>query len=93
VAAHGAAVGVIGLLFLIAAWQADASEAGGLAGAFDWLGEQAYGHALVAALCVGLLAFSLFCFVNARWRIVPRVAGDKTETLARAVQRMAAGAL
>ena len=90
VAAHGTALGVVGLLFLTAAWQADPSEAGGLASAFDWLGEQAYGRALVAALCLGLLGFSLFCFVNARWRIVPRVAGDKTETLARAVQRLAA---
>lgn len=90
-AAHGVAISVIGLLFLLAAWRANPSQAGGLAGAFDWLGEQAYGRALVAALCVGLLGFSLFCFVNARWRIVPRVAGDKTETLARAVQRMAAG--
>jgi hypothetical protein len=48
---------------------------------------------LVAALCLGLLAFSLFCAVNARWRIVPRVAGDKTETLARAVKQVAARAL
>ncbi|WP_210529901.1 DUF1206 domain-containing protein [Rubellimicrobium arenae] len=90
VAAHGVALGVIGLLFLTAAWRADPSEAGGLASAFDWLGEQAYGRALVAALCLGLLGFALFCFVNARWRIVPRVAGDKTETLARAAQRLAA---
>ncbi len=76
-----------------AAWQADPSEAGGLAGAFDWLGNRPQGRALVAALCLGLLAFALFCFVDARWRIVPRVAGDKTETLARAVQRMTAGVL
>lgn len=92
-AAHGVAIAVIGLLFLLAAWRADPSQAGGLAGAFDWLGNQAYGRTLVAALCLGLLGFSLFCFVNARWRIVPRVAGDKTETLARAVRRMTAGAL
>ncbi len=90
-AAHGVAIAVIGLLFLLAAWRADPSQAGGLAGAFDWLGGRAYGQALVAALCLGLLGFALFCFVNARWRIVPRVAGDKTETLARAVQRMTAG--
>ena len=93
VAAHGVAIAVIGVLFLTAAWQADPSEAGGLAGAFDWLSDRPYGRALVAALCLGLLGFALFCFVNARWRIVPRVAGDKTETLARAVQRMAAGVL
>ena len=93
VAAHGAALLVIGVLFLIAAWQADPSEAGGLAGAFGWLGEQAYGRALVAALCLGLLAFSLFCFVTARWRVVPRVAGDKTETVARALRNVGARVL
>ncbi|TNC69506.1 DUF1206 domain-containing protein [Rubellimicrobium roseum] len=92
-AAHGTAVAVIGLLFLLAAWRANPQEAGGLAGVFDWLGEQAHGRILLALLCLGLLAFSLFCFVNARWRIVPRVAGDKTETLSRAVRRLAAGAL
>ena len=90
-AAHGVAIAVIGLLFLLAAWRADPSQAGGLAGAFDWLGSRAYGRLLVAALCLGLLGFVLFCFVNARWRVVPRVAGDKTETLARAVERMTAG--
>ena len=93
VAAHGIAIAVIGFLFLTAAWQSDPSEAGGLAGAFDWLAGKPYGRALVVALCLGLLGFSLFCFVNARWRIVPRVAGDKTETLARAARRMAAGVL
>lgn len=83
VAAHGVTMGVIGLLFLLAALQADPSQAGGLAGAFDWLGAQAFGRVLVTLLCLGLLAFALFNLVNARWRIVPRVAGDKTETLAR----------
>lgn len=90
VAAHGVAIGVIGLLFLLAAWRTDPSQAGGLAGAFDWLGGRAYGRLLVAALCLGLLGFALFCFVNARWRIVPRVAGDKTETLASFARRLAA---
>lgn len=91
VGAHGVAIAVIGLLFVLAAWRADPSEAGGLEGAFDWLGERAYGRVLVTALCVGLLGFALFCFVNARWRIVPRVAGDRTETLARAARSIAAG--
>lgn len=91
-AAHGVAIGIIGFLFLLAAWYANPSQAGGLDQAFDWLHDRPQGRALVALLCLGLLAFSLFCFVNARWRFVPRVSGDKSETLARAVQRMAAGA-
>jgi hypothetical protein len=92
-AAHGFVIAVIGLLFLLAALRADPSQAGGMAGAFDWLGNQAFGRILVALLCLGLLGFALFCFVNARWRIVPRVAGDKTETLARAARNLAAGAI
>jgi hypothetical protein len=90
-AAHGVVIAMIGLLFLLAAIRADPSEAGGMAGAFNWLGGQAYGRVLVAVLCLGLLGFALFCGVNARWRIVPRVAGDKTETLARAARNLAAG--
>ena len=80
---------MIGLLFLLAALRSDPSQAGGMEGAFDWLGHQAYGRILVTIVCLGLLGFSLFCFVNARWRIVPRVSGDKTETLARAVRNLA----
>ena len=90
VGANGVAIGVIGLLFLIAAWQADASEAGDLAGAFDWIGEQVYCRGLVAALCLGLPTFPIFSFVEARWRVVSRLAGDKIETLARAAWQMTA---
>ena len=92
-AANGVVIAVIGLLFLLAALRADPSQAGGMEGAFDWLGHQAYGRILVTVVCLGLLGFSLFCFVNARWRIVPRVSGDKTETLARAVRNLAAKAV
>lgn len=80
--AQGAVVGIVGLLFLYAALQADPQEAGGVGAAFSWLSHQAYGQALVAAVCVGLLAFAVFCFVNARHRIVPRASGPDVETLA-----------
>jgi len=79
--AHGAAIGVVGILFLIAAWRADPDEAGGLGEAFDWLRDQPFGTALVTALAAGLLAFALLCFVNAAYRIVPRLRDDSIETL------------
>lgn len=89
VGAHGVTISLVGVVLILAAWQADPSQAGGLAAGFDWLDGKLYGRALVMGLCVGLLAFALFCFVNARWRVVPRVAGDATETLAAAVRRLA----
>lgn len=80
--AHGAVIVIIGGLFVYAALTANPNEAGGVAEAFSWLSQQAYGRALVAVVCLGLLGFALFCFVNAVYRIVPKVAGDDTRTLA-----------
>lgn len=79
--AHGAVVAIIGGLVLYAAWRANPEAAGGVGEAFSWLTDQAYGQVLVVIVCVGLLGFSLFCFVNAGYRIVPKVAGDDIETL------------
>ncbi|MDX5411538.1 MAG: DUF1206 domain-containing protein [Rhodobacterales bacterium] len=79
--AQGVTIGVIGFLFLLAAWQANPNEAGGLGEAFDWLREQPFGTYLVTALAAGLLAFALLCFVNAAYRIVPRLNDDGIETL------------
>ncbi|MEW2911177.1 DUF1206 domain-containing protein [Leisingera sp. JC11] len=72
VAAHGIAIGIIGLLMAQAAFLASRSQAGGLGTAFDWLQDKTYGQILVTLLCLGLLAFALVCFVNAAWRIVPK---------------------
>ncbi len=89
VAAQGVIVTLIGFFIAIAAWRANPQEAGGVGQAFSWLNGQIYGQILVAIVCVGLLCFALFCFVNAAYRIVPKVDGDDVETLAR---RMKAGA-
>ena len=89
VIAQGVVVGVIGLLFLFAAWRADPQEAGGVGEAFSWLSQQIYGQVLVAAVCIGLIGFAVFCFVNAAYRIVPRAAGPGIETLASRLTRQA----
>ena len=81
VLAQGAVVGIIGFLILYAAVQANPEQAGGLGAAFEWLRAQSYGSILVAALCVGLLAFAVFCFVNALYRIVPKAADGDIESL------------
>jgi hypothetical protein len=49
---------------------------------FSWLVNQPYGQVLVATICVGLIAFSLFSFVNAGYRVIPEVSGSDIETLA-----------
>ncbi len=82
VAAQGVAVTVIGGLFMAAALQADPSKAGGVGQAFEWISGQTHGRLLVSALCLGLAAFAFFCFVNAAYRIVPKVADEDVETLA-----------
>ncbi len=53
-----------------AAWQYDPKEAVGLDGALHKLATQPYGGVLLFAVAVGLLAYSLYCFVQARYRDV-----------------------
>ena len=89
VAAQGVVVLIIGGLIAYAAISANASSAGGIDAAFEWLHQQAYGRVLVGLLCAGLLMFSLFCFVNAVYRIVPKAADPSVESVARKVKAMA----
>jgi uncharacterized membrane protein YidH (DUF202 family) len=91
--AHGAVIAIVGGLILYAAWWANAGAAGGMQDAFSWLTRQPYGQVLVAAICVGLVGFALFCFVNAAFRVVPKVAGGSIETLAARLQASARAAM
>jgi hypothetical protein len=87
VMAHGLVIGVIGLLFLFAAWRSDPQAAGGVGEAFSWISNQVYGRFLVIAVCVGLVGFAIFCFVNAAYRIVPKASGPDIQSLADALAR------
>ena len=89
VAAQGVVVLIIGGLIVYAAMSANASDAGGIDAAFEWLHQQAYGRILVGLLCAGLLMFSLFCFVNAVYRIVPKAADPSVQSVARKIKSMA----
>jgi hypothetical protein len=80
--AQGLSIGIIGALIVYAAATVDASQAGGLGSAFEWLHQQSYGKFLAIALCLGLLCFSLFCFVNAAFRIIPKAADGSVRNLA-----------
>ncbi|MBF9033814.1 DUF1206 domain-containing protein [Rhodobacterales bacterium HKCCE2091] len=86
VAAQAAVILIVGGFLVTAGLTADGGRVGGLERAFEWLRTQPFGNMLVVLLCIGLLAFAVFCFVNAAYRIVPRADGDDIETLASRVK-------
>jgi hypothetical protein len=78
----GAAIGTVGLLSRLvvfgaigffavkAAVQYDPKEAVGFDGALQRLANESYGPWLLGVTAVGLIAYALFCFVEARYREV-----------------------
>lgn len=69
-AARAVVFGLIGVFLLKAAVKFDPDEAVGLDGALLKLAQQPYGRFLLGAVAAGLLAYGLFCFVQARCRRV-----------------------
>ena len=66
--ARMAIFGLIGSFLVKSAWEYDSKEARGLDGALLELAQQPYGALLLGAVAVGLLAYALFCLVQARYR-------------------------
>jgi Domain of Unknown Function (DUF1206) len=66
--ARGVVFGLVGAFLLRAAWQFDPKEARGLDGALLEVAQQPYGGLLLGAVAVGLLAYALYCLVQARYR-------------------------
>ena len=85
VAAQAVIVTVVGGFLVVAAWRHDPDQAGGVGEVFDWLAAQPFGNLLVILLCAGLLGFALFLFVNAAYRIIPKLADDEPLTLGAAL--------
>jgi Domain of Unknown Function (DUF1206) len=69
-AARGVVLGIIGWLVIQAALQYDPAKAQGLEGALGTLRQAAYGPYLLAAVALGLIAYGIFQFVKARYRII-----------------------
>ncbi|MGB3408215.1 MAG: DUF1206 domain-containing protein [Jannaschia sp.] len=86
VVAQGIIVLLIGGFLGAATINGNPNEAGGLAKVFDWLATRPFGNTLVIALCLGLLGFAFFCFVNAAYRIVAKASDDTLASLADRVQ-------
>jgi len=62
--------GLAGVFLVRAAWQYDPEEAIGLDGALRKLAHADYGQVLLACTAAGLMAYGLFCLVQARYREV-----------------------
>ncbi len=61
----GIALGIVGVLFVLAAWHANPQEAGGIDTALRTLQRQPAGDLLLALVAVGLIAFGVYSFVRA----------------------------
>jgi hypothetical protein len=66
-AAKGIAVGVVGILFGVAALTADSSEATGLDGALKSLAALPLGTFVLSAIALGLISYGVYCFVRAAY--------------------------
>jgi hypothetical protein len=69
-AARGIVFGLVGFFIVRAAWEYDPDDAIGLDGALAKLAHAEYGSLLLGAVAAGLLAYALFCLVQARYRRV-----------------------
>ena len=69
-AARAVVFGLIGAFLVKAAVQYDAQEAIGIDGALRKLVQQPYGEPLLGVVAAGLLAYALYCLVQARYREV-----------------------
>ena len=68
--ARGTVFGLIGFFLVRAAWQYDPNEAVGLDGALSEILRQDYGDTMLGIVSAGLIAYGLYCFVEARYREV-----------------------
>ena len=66
--ARGGVIAVVGLFLVRAAIQNDPRESVGVDGALHRLAEASYGPVVLVAVALGLLAFGLYSFVEARYR-------------------------
>lgn len=66
-AAKGVALGIVGVLFVVAAWRHDEDQAGGLDAALRTLKEQPFGPWLLSVVGLGIGAYGIYCFARARY--------------------------
>lgn len=91
--AEGVVVGLIGVSIVIAALNADPSQAGGVGEALHQLRSMAYGRILLGVVGLGLIGFAVENAVEGTYRILPRYAGSDVMTLAKRAKLKAEGKL
>lgn len=79
--AHGVVLLIIGGLIAWAGLTHDPERAAGLGEALRILETQAFGRILLGVAGAGLAGFAIYCFVMARYRIVPKLADSDIPTL------------
>ncbi|MCK2046616.1 DUF1206 domain-containing protein [Chromohalobacter moromii] len=67
-AARGLVFVIIGTFLSVAAIEVDPDNAEGLGGVLQTLAEQPYGRWLLGGVSLGLVAYGLYCFINAGYR-------------------------
>lgn len=67
-AARGVVWTLIGIFFIVAAYQAQPQEAAGLGQVLQKLAEQPYGPWLLGVVALGLIAYGAFMIIQARYR-------------------------
>ncbi|WP_248283243.1 DUF1206 domain-containing protein [Cryobacterium arcticum] len=65
--AKGIAVGVVGILVIVAGFTVDPSQSTGLDGALRSLAELPFGVAILVLVGLGLIAYGLYCLARARF--------------------------
>ena len=65
--AKGIAIVVVGILFCVAAFTSDASEATGLDGALKALVALPLGVVILTVIALGLIAYGVYCFARAKY--------------------------
>jgi Domain of Unknown Function (DUF1206) len=79
--ARGAVFGIVGVFFVYAAFTVDPQQAGGMADALAWVHGLPFGGLIYAVVALGLAAFGLYNFVEARYRRIsaPEVANIRRQ--------------
>jgi hypothetical protein len=77
IAARGAVFGISGMFLVSAGMTSDPSRAKGFAEALQVVREAPYGQALLAAVALGLIAFSAYQGVEARFRRLFGTTGNR----------------
>lgn len=80
--AHGVVIALIGVFLFYAGQTSDAGEAGGIGKAFEVVRAQPFGRVMLGLLGLGTIGFAVYCFVEACYRVIPRLAGEDISTLA-----------